>query len=75
MREVLHSVGADQDPEAERVADHLAPSTTFSAPNWILVQAAEAMVKADLQHAVVVDGDETVGIISMRELVYNLTNR
>jgi CBS domain-containing protein len=75
MREVLHSVGADQDPDAERVADHLAPSTTFSAPNWLLIQAAEAMVKADLQHAVVVDGDETVGIISMRELVRNLTNR
>jgi CBS domain-containing protein len=41
----------------------------------MLVQAAEAMVKADLQHAVVVDGDETVGIISMHELVRNLTNR
>jgi predicted transcriptional regulator len=75
MREVLHSVGAGQDPDAERVADHLAPSTTFSAPNWMLVQAAEAMVKADLQHAVVVDGDETVGIISMRELARNLTSR
>ena len=75
MRELLHSVGADQDPDAERVADHLAPSTTFSAPNWLLIQAAEAMVKAGLQHVVVVDGDETVGIISMPVLVRSLTNR
>ncbi len=76
MREVLHSVGAGQDPDAaERVADHLAPSTTFSALDWMLIQAAEAMVKVGLQHVVVVDGDETVGIISMRELVRNLTNR
>ncbi len=75
MREVLHSVGAGQDPDAEPVADHLAPSTTFSAPDWSLNQAAEAMVKASLQHVVVVDGDETVGIISMRELVRSLTHR
>ncbi len=75
MREVLHSVGAGQDPDAERVADHLAPSTTFSAPDWLLIQAAEAMVKAGLQHVVVVDGDETVGIISMPVLVRSLTNR
>ncbi len=74
-REVLHSVGADQDPNSERVADHLAPKMTFSAPEWSLSQAAEAMTKGGFQHIVVVDRSGTVGIISMRDLVRSLTSR
>jgi hypothetical protein len=42
-REVLHSIAAGQDPDTERVAGHLAPRRTFSAPDWSLSQAAEAM--------------------------------
>ncbi len=75
MREVLHSVGAGQDPDAERVADHLAPAMTFSAPGWSLSQAAEAMTKGGFQHIVVVDESGTVGIISMRDLVRSLTSQ
>jgi len=71
-REVLHSTGAGQDPDNERVADHLAPRRTFSAPDWSLSQAAEAMVKGGFQHIVVVDGSGIVGIISMRSLVRGL---
>jgi CBS domain-containing protein len=68
-REVLQSVGADQDPDAEGVADHLAPRMTFSAPGWSLSQATEAMAKGGFQHIVVVDQSGTVGIISMLGLV------
>lgn len=71
-REVLRSVGAGQDPDAERVADHLAPRMTFSAPGWSLSQATEAMAKGGFQHIVVVDRSGTVGIISMLGLVRSL---
>src|ERR687886_2509675 len=74
MRDVLHSVGAGQDPDAERVADHLAPAMTFSAPGWSLSQAAEAMTKGGFQHIVVVDRSGIVGIISMRDLVHSLVH-
>ena len=38
-RDILHSVGAGQDPDAERVADHLTADIVFAAPDWSLEQA------------------------------------
>lgn len=74
-REFCRSVAAGQDPAVERVADHLAPGLTFSAPGWSLSQAVEAMTKGNFQHILVVDGNGIAGIISMRDLVRSLANR
>ena len=71
-REVLHSIAAGQDPDTERVADHLAPRRTFSAPDWSLSQAAEAMSKGGFQHILVVDINGIEGILSMRDLIRSL---
>ena len=71
-REILHSVAAGEDPDTERVADHLAPRRTFSAPDWSLSQAAEAMSKGGFQHIVVVDMNGIAGILSMRDLMRSL---
>src|SRR5215211_6620077 len=71
-REILHSVAAGEDPDTERVADHLAPRRTFSAPDWSLSQAAEAMTKGGFQHIVVVDMNGIAGILSMRDLMRSL---
>lgn len=68
-RDVLLSVGAGEDPDAECVADHLTSSLVFAAPDWSLEQAAAAMVKGGFRHLVVVDGGETVGILSVRDIV------
>ncbi|MEJ7716941.1 MAG: CBS domain-containing protein [Thermoleophilaceae bacterium] len=45
---------------------------TFSAPDWSLKQAAEAMSKGGFQHVVVVDRMGTVGVISLRDIVRSL---
>ena len=71
-REVLHSIAAGQDPDTECVADHLAPRRTFSAPDWSLSQAAEAMSKGGFQHILVVDINGIEGILSMRDLIRSL---
>jgi CBS domain-containing protein len=71
-REVLHSIAAGQDPDTERVTDHLAPRRTFSAPDWSLSQAAEAMTQGGFQHIVVVDGIGIAGILAMRDLMRSL---
>jgi CBS domain-containing protein len=68
-RDVLMSVGAGQDPNAEVVRDHLSPELTFAAPDWSLERAAEAMVRGGFRHLVVVDGGEMVGVLSMRDIV------
>jgi CBS domain-containing protein len=68
-RDLLESLGAGEDPDVECVADHLSSHLTFAAPDWSLERAAEAMVRGGFRHLVVVDGGETVGVLSMRDIV------
>ncbi|HEX8857008.1 MAG TPA: CBS domain-containing protein [Thermoleophilaceae bacterium] len=68
-RDILESIAAGQSPDQERVANHLSANLTFAASDWSLERAAEAMVKGGFRHLVVMDGGETVGILSMRDIV------
>src|ERR1700756_595727 len=54
-RDILISVGDGQDPDHEKVADHLTKELTFAGPEWSLEQAAAAMVRGGFRHLVVVD--------------------
>jgi CBS domain-containing protein len=68
-RDILESIGAGQDPDKEQVCEHLSRNLTFAAPEWSLERAAEAMVKGGFRHLVVVQDGETVGILSIRDIV------
>ncbi|HEY2766899.1 MAG TPA: CBS domain-containing protein [Solirubrobacteraceae bacterium] len=68
-RDILASVGAGQDPDSERVAQHLTRDVVYAAPDWSLEEAAAAMVQGGFRHLIVVEGGETVGILSVRDIV------
>jgi CBS domain-containing protein len=68
-RDVLESIGAGQNPDEEHVADHLSANLTFASPDWSLERAAEAMVKGGFRHLVVVEDGETIGVLSIRDIV------
>lgn len=68
-RDILDSVGAGQDPDAELVADHRTSDVVFASPNWTLDHAADTMVRGNFRHLVVIDGYEVVGLLSMRDIV------
>jgi CBS domain-containing protein len=68
-RDILESLGAGQDPDSETVGDHLSANLTFAAPDWSLERAAAAMVKGGFRHLVVVEDGETVGVLSIRDIV------
>jgi CBS domain-containing protein len=68
-RDILLSVGAEQDPDRESVADHLTRDVVFAAPDWSLEEAAAAMVRGGFRHLIVVEQGETVGILSVRDVV------
>ena len=68
-RDVLRSIGAGQDPDRERVADHLTSDVVFATPDWSLERAAQTMVERGFRHLVVCDGPEVVGVLSVRDLV------
>ncbi|MBO0823175.1 MAG: CBS domain-containing protein [Actinobacteria bacterium] len=68
-RDILDSVGAGQDPDAELVADHRTADVVFASPDWTLEQAAAAMAAGNFRHLIVIDGHEVTGLLSMRDIV------
>ena len=68
-RDILDSVGAGEDPDAELVADHRTSDVVFAAPEWTLDHAADAMVRGNFRHLVVVEEHDVVGLLSMRDIV------
>ena len=68
-RDILLALADGQDPDQEKVGAHLSENLTFAAPDWSLERAAEAMVRGGFRHLVVVDSGETVGVLSMRDIV------
>ena len=68
-RDILDSVGAGQDPDTELVADHRTSDVVFASPEWTLEHAADAMVRGNFRHLVVIQGHEVVGLLSMRDIV------
>ena len=68
-RDILSSLGAEEDPDGELVADHLTRDVVFAAPDWSLEEAAAAMVRGGFRHLIVVETGEIVGILSVRDVV------
>lgn len=68
-RDILNSLGANQDPDAEVVANHRTSDVVFASPDWTLDHAAKTMVAGGFRHLVVVDEGEVAGLLSMRDIV------
>jgi CBS domain-containing protein len=68
-RDILNSLAAGQDPDAEVVADHRTADVVFAAPDWTLDQAAKTMMTHGFRHLIVVSGGEVTGLLSMRDIV------
>jgi CBS domain-containing protein len=68
-RDILESLGTGQSPDTEKVCNHLTPHLVFAAPDWSLERAAAEMVRGGFRHLIVVDGGDTIGVLSMRDIV------
>ena len=68
-RDILNSLGSGEDPDTERVADHMSDSVIAASPDWSLEHAASEMSRRGIRHLVVYDGRELVGVLSMRDIV------
>src|ERR687895_1451415 len=68
-RDILNSIGRGEDPDAERVADHMSDTVISAAPDWSLERAAVEMSRRHIRHLVVVAQGELVGVLSMRDIV------
>ncbi|MET9437651.1 CBS domain-containing protein [Streptomyces sp. NPDC006551] len=68
-RDILNSIGADQNPDHETAGAHTTNNVVFAAPTWTLEDAAEAMTHGGFRHLVVLDGTGPVGIVSVRDII------
>src|SRR3954449_2147172 len=68
-RDLMESLGAGQDPDAELVGRHLTSHLVFAAPDWSLEEAAVAMVRGGFRHLVVTEGADIAGVLSVRDVV------
>jgi signal-transduction protein with cAMP-binding, CBS, and nucleotidyltransferase domain len=68
-RDVLNAVGAGLDPDTERAASHITWDVVYAGPNWTLAEAASAMARGGFRHLVVLEGDDVLGIISVRDIM------
>jgi CBS domain-containing protein len=68
-RDILLSLGAGEDPDTERVGDHMSDSIITASPDWSLERAAAEMSRRGIRHLVVYDGAELAGVLSMRDIV------
>lgn len=68
-RDVLRSIGKGEDPDAERVADHMSGTVITAAPDWSLERAAAEMASRRIRHLVIVEGAELLGVLSMRDIM------
>ncbi|MFD5701537.1 CBS domain-containing protein [Streptomyces lasiicapitis] len=68
-RDVLNSLGIGQDPDHETAGTHTTTDVVFAAPTWTLEDAADAMSHGGFRHLIVLDGDEPVGIVSVRDII------
>ncbi|MFD5253941.1 cyclic nucleotide-binding/CBS domain-containing protein [Streptomyces bobili] len=68
-RDILNSVALGQDPDTERTHAHTTNDVVFATPAWTLEEAASAMAHGGFRHLVVLEGEEAVGIVSVRDII------
>ena len=68
-RDLLDTIAAGEDPDAELVAQHRTEHLVYASPEWTLEDAAAAMIRGGFRHLVVVEGSDVAGLLSMRDIV------
>ncbi|MER5255460.1 MULTISPECIES: CBS domain-containing protein [unclassified Streptomyces] len=68
-RDVLISLGLGQNPDTETAGTHTTTDVVFAAPSWTLEEAADAMSHGGFRHLIVMDGNEPIGIVSVRDII------
>lgn len=68
-RDILKSIGHGQDPDVEKVGDHMSESVITASPEWSMERAAMEMSRRKIRHLAVYKDGEMIGVLSMRDIM------
>jgi CBS domain-containing protein len=68
-RDVLHAAAQSADLEGARVGDHMTAPVVTASPNWDVTVAATEMTHRHIRHLVVVEQDQPLGVVSLRDVL------
>lgn len=74
-RDVLYAIGQGCDPDVETCRDHITWDAVYADPEWSLEEAATVMSRGGFRHLVVIENDEVIGVISVRDLMREWAKR
>jgi CBS domain-containing protein len=68
-RDLVRAVAEGADPDDDRVDDVMAFEIVAIDPHDLISAAAERMLDGEIRHLLVTDGDRSVGVISIRDVL------
>jgi signal-transduction protein with cAMP-binding, CBS, and nucleotidyltransferase domain len=68
-RDVLHAVADGLDLEKTQVAEIMTPDVVSGQLGWDLMRAVRTMIDGGFRHLLVMEGNDPVGIVSLRDLM------
>ena len=68
-RDILHAVAHERNVDTTTVADVMTRDVVSGAPGWDLIKAIKTMTDGGFRHLLVMEMDDPVGIVSLRDLM------
>ena len=68
-RDILRAVADDKIMDDAKVDDVMTREVVSGAPGWDLVKAVKTMTEGGFRHLLVMEMDDPVGIVSLRDLM------
>ena len=68
-RDILRAIAADQVMDDTKVEEVMTRDVVSGAPGWDILRAAKAMTDGGFRHLLVMEMDDPVGIVSLRDLM------
>lgn len=72
-RDILRAIAEDQIMDDTKVQDIMTRDVVSGAPGWDILRAAKAMTDGGFRHLLVMEMDDPVGIVSLRDLLDSMS--
>lgn len=72
-RDILRAIANDQKMDDTKVEEIMTRDVVSGAPGWDILRAAKAMTEGGFRHLLVMEMDDPVGIVSLRDLLDSMS--